>query len=729
MKVIKKKFRALGSAYNLRPKCNSCEQVLKKNKAYDMICNDCFMLESFDRPLASFDSYHNISYACEDCPKEKCILCGGVCEDNLSLSVNAILDFVELKCYFHSNAIACYFDPETFLTYCDECYNNGCCLNSTSLDSYNFYLENIGKFRDLYVKYKKSICPERRKSLIPYTSQEVLDGIRFLIQIERVRCEKHWEAGVYFDENFNCYCDKCTVSSEYSIPINNENAFSYLEYFIKNHSKTLSFECINKFILKLINRKLTYIPKGCLISLSILEGKKLLCNPDKSCQRCVSCFAKASTEKTRPIILQCNHIMCLKCVRLKSAEKCPIEDTKLDEQMILINKKTKETLKIIDMLSDTKDLQYKCSCSHVISQKDALYAEGCLDCLFPYDYFLDYSYQSLENPTDKDKIIEQKILYIENLKIDIKRLEDKIDKDKEDYEKCLKKIVSERVKWDEERRKFLLEAIIYKNNIIKAQEENFLLDADLQDKIKTNKKLSYEVDDLKAKMQKLNDEITNLSNENLILNETITNQKTVLENQKQTIDEYANKNIILYKNYTETDIKLKDITKTQDHEKIKLDKIYCFHNNIRLLINDLGIKMKMNFVCFENCKNCAKYICLSHDNHNCYLCQDHGDKHLETNHQIKLLLKSNDAELNAYAKKIQEYKKKTAYFFSNSINEIEKLYIEVNKSLDKMLEGIMIMKSKGIPRDFDLQKICVFDDLFEKSNLVRWLLDYFKKKL
>lgn len=732
MKVIKKRFRTLGSAYNLRPNCSLCNQTLQKNKAYDIICNDCFTLKNFNTPLTSLDSYHSISYVCENCPKEKCILCGGICDDNLSLSVNGILDFVEVNCYFHSDTIAYYFDPKTYLTYCDGCFINGRCPDSISLSDYNFYLENIGNFRELYVKYKKSICPERRVSLIPYSAQEVLDGIRFLIQMEEVRCEKHWEIGLCYDENFNVYCGKCEVNSLYSIPINNDYALPYLKNFIKNYSKTFSFECINKFILKLINEKLDLIPKGSLISLAILEGKKLLCNPDKSCRRCVRCFAKASTEKTRPIILQCNHIMCLKCVRLKSTEKCSIDDSPLDKKVLLINRNTKETLITIDKLSDTKNFQYKCSCSHVISQSDAFYAGGCSDCLFPYDYFLDYS-QSIadfndDSLIDKDKIIMQKDFCIENLINEKKRLEDKIDENKENYDKCVRQMVSERLNWDEERKQFLLKTNIYKNNAIKEQEHNFKLNTELQQCKTLNSKNSSEMHNLKTKIQELENIIANLSKENFILSKSNTDYKIELENEKHKTDEISNKYSIFYEDYAEINKKINEITKAQNDEKTKLDNVSYLFNSLRLLGDDLD--KKMNSSCSENCGNHAKYICLCH-NPNIYLCQDHGDKHLEDDHQVKPLFKKlNDkSRLNAYNKNIQENRDKVLIFFSNAMKIIDELNRVVNENIDRVLKGIMIMNNKGIPRDFDTQEMEVLYKIFEEGNLVQLLLDRFKNKL
>lgn len=138
----------------------------------------------------------------------------------------------------------------------------------------------------------------------------------------------------------------------------------------------------------------------------------------------------------------------------------------------------------------------------------------------------------------------------------------------------------------------------------------------------------------------------------------------------------------------------------------------------------------MNFSCLENCGNQAKYVCLYH-NPNIYLCRDHSDKHLEDDHQIKPLFKriNDKGELNAYAVKLEEYKRKVLLFFSNVMKEIEDLNRVVYENLDRILKGIMIIYSKGIPRDFNMEEIEIINEMFEERNLSQWLLCNFRKEL
>lgn len=390
MKIIKQKYRTLGSLYSLRPKCSSCSQTLQKDKSYDCICDNCIDLPSSNPFFTSSESYQTPNYICEKCPRQNCRICHNPCQDSISDSVNAILGFIEVNCYYHSEVLADYFDPNTFLTYCIDCYNKGNLMsyrNMSDLRSYNLYLENVEVFRRLFVKHKKKLCPERRASLIPYTTQELLDGIRFLIKIEEIKCDEHWAQGLIFDDELRVYCRDCQVQSMPTYSIDNEKSPFRIKDLIKDLTKVSSFENLNKFILKVSNSRQNYSSNEFSVNILLLEGQKFKYHPDISCRRCVSCLEKMTEGKKKPIILQCNHIMCFECIHLKSAEWCPIDNGPVEQKNFLNFNGTKHLPSFINKLITTKGILYKASCTHICDEDDVLSSKTCPECLFPNDYF------------------------------------------------------------------------------------------------------------------------------------------------------------------------------------------------------------------------------------------------------------------------------------------------------------------------------------------------------
>lgn len=383
MNTIKYKYRDLGSLYSLRPKCNVCKKTLEKGKAFDAICDKCFDSSS---GLVNRQSYQSICVLCETCQTNVCLNCGQGCNATKSYSVDAVLNFIEVKCYFHAENTALYFDRKTYLTYCKNCqYLKS--QNILDLTKCNLYLDTIENFRQFYIDHRKKLCPERRKSLIPYTAQELINGIRFLMQIDEIRCDQHFEIALQVDTEFRTYCEHCQVNSSNIFNINDRTSASILKDAIKDIAKSARFTTLNKFILKASGNKTEILSKNFPISLIILEGKKLLSNPDQTCQRCSQCFKVAIEGKQKPIILNCNHIICFECYFVRAAERCYIDNSPL-EQKAYINYRDSclKPREVYDFASKKGDL-YKYSCTHIVSQEELGISDLCPECLFPKNYF------------------------------------------------------------------------------------------------------------------------------------------------------------------------------------------------------------------------------------------------------------------------------------------------------------------------------------------------------
>ncbi|OMJ80338.1 hypothetical protein SteCoe_19436 [Stentor coeruleus] len=395
MNTIKSKYRDLGSLYSLRPKCNKCDRTLEKGKAFDSICDKCF--QSSSNLVVSRESYQSICVLCETCKKNQCIKCNQICEATKSSSVDAVLNFIEVECYFHPGTTAIHFDRKTYLTYCENCQylNNQKVLD---LRKFNLYLDTIEIFRQLYIDHRKKLCPERRRSLIPYTTQELLNGIRFLMQIDGIRCDDHFEIALNADSNFKTYCEYCQVRASSAFSINDQTLASNLKDIIKNTVKNSAFNTLNKSILKISNKNLIFPSKSFPIQLMILEGKKFISNPDQTCQRCSNCLKLSIEGKQKPIILKCDHIICFECYFILAIERCQIDNSPIDQKSYLNYKNFAFKSRDVYGFSNKKGDLYKYSCTHIVSQEEFNIPGLCPDCLFPKNFF---------NSDNKVKIYEK----------------------------------------------------------------------------------------------------------------------------------------------------------------------------------------------------------------------------------------------------------------------------------------------------------------------------------
>ncbi|OMJ81741.1 hypothetical protein SteCoe_17733 [Stentor coeruleus] len=382
---LSKRYRALGSAYNLLPICGVCNERLEENNSYTTICFDCI---NNHPPKLLNSNYSNSDIICKKCYESsynfKCILCSKQLDTNPHQITKAIHNFVIVFCYKHKNIKAEFFNEENLLTFCSECKNNYS-KNCHDLNQYNLYhyLEEL--FREQFNNYRKIIPPERRKKLIPYTTQELLESCRYFSRIMSLKCEEHFENANEIDTSLKLYCSMCEKPQEMLISIENkpEITKTLIESLI-NSARIIKSKYLNKLTLKIIlTRTINNNSKN--FEVAFEEIKRFSYKTKETYpERCVICNKFISEGNRKGIRIMCAHTMCFECIYIKNFDKCPIDyqdiQSKTQVNKILIDRIYCNCMHLI------KGKAFKLPCTHMSCQ--ACLANGkCFKCLFALNFF------------------------------------------------------------------------------------------------------------------------------------------------------------------------------------------------------------------------------------------------------------------------------------------------------------------------------------------------------
>lgn len=385
MKHLSKRYRALGSAYNLLPTCGTCNEKLDEDNSYTAMCFDCIK----ENPTKYGDSnYSNPIFACQKCIQKafnfNCILCRKQLDTNPSPVIKAIHNFIKVFCYKHKNIIAEFFNEESLLTFCLECKNNyrkKCC----DLNHYDLYhnLENL--FKEKFNNYRKMIPPERRKQLIPYTTQELLEACRYFSRITSLKCEEHFENANEINISLNLYCSKCEKPQERLININEKPEIKrILIENLKNFARANKSKYLNKLTLSILLAEGIGANNNSF-EVALEEIKKLSCNTKETYpERCAICKKCISEGVRKGINGNCIHTMCFECIYIKHLDKCPIDHIDIIPKK-QVNKKFIDRIYCHRMHFITGKA-IKLPCTHMSCQV-CLTTGKCLRCLFDLDFF------------------------------------------------------------------------------------------------------------------------------------------------------------------------------------------------------------------------------------------------------------------------------------------------------------------------------------------------------
>jgi hypothetical protein len=98
---------------------------------------------------------------------------------------------------------------------------------------------------------------------------------------------------------------------------------------LRQKANQVDARCLNQFMIQVLKRSITLSsPRD--LALLVLEGRSLLSEDQFKDVRCVECCNKISLGSSRGIILECDHVICYKCLSSGHCRECPLDRRELN---------------------------------------------------------------------------------------------------------------------------------------------------------------------------------------------------------------------------------------------------------------------------------------------------------------------------------------------------------------------------------------------------------------